>query len=74
MMKFPSRFAQRLPAIAMIAAVMAISGCQKEAETTSATDTQSTSTEATNSQASTAPVATETAATTDQQSKNRVLK
>ena len=73
MMKFPSRFAQRLPAIAMLAAVMAISGCQKEAETTSATDTQSTSTEATNSQASTAPVATETAATTDQQVKSSSL-
>ncbi len=71
MMKFPSRFAQRLPAIAMLAAVMAISGCQKEAETTLADDTQSTSTEATNSQASTAPVATE--ASTDQQVKSSSL-
>lgn len=73
MMKFPSRFARRLPAIAMLAAVMAISGCQKDAETTSATDTQSTSTEATNSQASTTPVATETAATSDQQVKSSSL-
>ncbi len=76
MMKFPSRFAQSLPAIAMLTAVMAISGCQKDAETTSATDTQSTSTEATtNSQASTAPVATETetAASTDQQVKSSSL-
>ncbi|WP_261862414.1 arylesterase [Psychrobacter sp. JCM 18900] len=73
MMKLPSRFAQRLPAIAMLAAVMAISGCQKDAETTPADGTQSTSTEATNSQASTAPLATETAATTDQQVKSSSL-
>ncbi|MDN3441947.1 arylesterase [Psychrobacter sp. APC 3279] len=73
MMKLPSRFAQRLPAIAMLAAVMAISGCQKDAETTSTTDTQSTSTEATNRQASTAPVAIETAASTDQQVKSSSL-
>ena len=73
MMKLPSRFTQRLPAIAMLASVIAISGCQKEAETIPADDTQSTSTEATNSQTSTAPVATETAATADQQVKSSSL-
>ncbi|MGP9544147.1 arylesterase [Psychrobacter sp. AOP7-B1-25] len=59
MIEFPTHFAQRLPAIAILAVVIAISGCQKEAETTAANDTQSTNTETTNSQTSTAPVATE---------------
>jgi len=67
MIEFPTRFAQRLPAIVTLAAVIAISGCQKEAETTAANDTQSTNTETTNSQTSTAPVATEAASSTEQQ-------
>ncbi|MGP9557936.1 arylesterase [Psychrobacter sp. AOP7-A1-24] len=68
MIKIPTHFAQRLPAIAILAVVIAISGCQKEAETTAANDTQSTNTETTNSQTSTAPVATEAASSTEQQS------
>lgn len=65
MMNLPFRFAQSLPAIVMLAAVMAISGCQKDAEPTAPTDTQST--DATNSQADTASVTTEAAAPADQQ-------
>ena len=50
MLNTPSRLAQRLPAIAMLAAVMAISGCQKETEPTTPnqpTDTQRSDTETT---------------------------
>ena len=67
MMNSPLRF---LPAIVTLAAVMAISGCQKETEpteSTNTTDTQSTSTEAANSQANTASVDAENAAPVDQQ-------
>ncbi|MGO2278992.1 MULTISPECIES: arylesterase [unclassified Psychrobacter] len=67
MIKIPTHFAQRLPAIVTLTAVIAISGCQKEAETTAANDTQSTNTETINSQTSTAPVATEAASSTEQQ-------
>ncbi len=65
MMNLPFRFAQRLTAIVMLAAVMAISGCQKDAEPTAPTDTQNT--EVTNNQADTASVTTEAAAPADQQ-------
>ncbi|WP_394213282.1 arylesterase [Psychrobacter piscatorii] len=65
MMNLPFRFAQRLPAIVILAAVMAISGCQKDAEPTAPTDTQNT--EVTNNQADTASVTTEAAAPADQQ-------
>ncbi|MGP4971792.1 arylesterase [Psychrobacter aquimaris] len=65
MMNSPFRFAQRLPAIVIFAAVMAISGCQKDAEPTDAPDTQNT--EATNNQADTASVTTEAVAPADQQ-------
>ena len=65
MMNSPFRFAQRLPAIVILAAVMAISGCQKDAEPTDAPDTQNT--EATNNQANTASVTTEALAPADQQ-------
>lgn len=65
MMNSPFRFAQRLPAIVILAAVMAISGCQKDAEPTDAPDTQNT--EVTNNQADTASVTTETVAPADQQ-------
>jgi acyl-CoA thioesterase-1 len=65
MMNLPFRFAQRLPAIVILAAVMAISGCQKDAEPTAPTDTQNT--ETTNNQADTASVTTEAAAPADQQ-------
>jgi len=67
MMNSPLRF---LPAIVTLAAVMAISGCQKETEpteSTNTTDTQSTSTESANSQANTASVDAENAAPVDQQ-------
>ncbi|MCG3877895.1 arylesterase [Psychrobacter sp. Ps6] len=65
MMNLPFRFAQRLPAIVILAAVMAISGCQKNAEPTAPTDTQNT--EITNNQADAASVTTEAAAPVDQQ-------
>ena len=65
MMNLPFRFAQRLPAIVTLAAVMAISGCQKDAEPTAPTDTQNT--EVTNNQADTESVTTEAAAPADQQ-------
>ena len=65
MMNSPFRFAQRLPAIVILAAVMAISGCQKDAKPTDAPDTQNT--EATNNQANTASVTTEALAPADQQ-------
>lgn len=65
MMNLPFRFAQRLPAIVILAAVMAISGCQKGAEPTAPTDTQNT--ETTNNQADTASVTTEAAAPANQQ-------
>ncbi len=67
MMNSPLRF---LPTIVTLAAVMAISGCQKETEpteSTNTTDTQSTSTEAATSQANTASVDAENAAPVDQQ-------
>ncbi|MDN5665669.1 MAG: arylesterase [Psychrobacter sp.] len=70
MLNTPSWLAQRLPAIAMLAAVMAISGCQKETEPTTPsqpTDTQRSDTETTNNQADTASVTTEAAAPADQQ-------
>ncbi len=65
MMNSPLRF---LPAIVTLAAVMAISGCQKETETTESTnttETQSTSTETTNSQANTTSVDTNAEVSTD---------
>ncbi|MDX2373498.1 arylesterase [Psychrobacter sp. PP-21] len=65
MMNSPLRF---LPAIVTLAAVMAISGCQKETETTESTnttETQSTSTETTNSQANTTSVDTNADVSTD---------
>jgi acyl-CoA thioesterase-1 len=65
MMNLPFRFAHRLPAIVILAAVMVISGCQKAAEPTAPTDTQNT--EVTNNQADTASVTTEAAAPVDQQ-------
>ncbi|MGP5202453.1 arylesterase [Psychrobacter aquimaris] len=65
MMNLPFRFAHRFPAIVMLAAVMAISGCQKDAEPTDAPDTQNT--EVTNNQADTASVTTEAVAPADQQ-------
>ena len=70
MLNTPSWLAQRLPAIAMLAAVMAISGCQKETEPTTPsqpTDTQRSDTETTNNQSDTASVTTEAAAPADQQ-------
>lgn len=65
MMNSPFRFAQRLPAIVILAAVMAISGCQKDAEPTDAPDTQNT--EATNNQANTTSVDANATAPADQQ-------
>ena len=70
MLNTPSWLAQRLPDIAMLAAVMAISGCQKETEPTTPsqpTDTQRSDTETTNNQSDTASVTTEAAAPADQQ-------
>ena len=70
MLNTTSWLAQRLPAIAMLAAVMAISGCQKETEPTTPsqpTDTQRSDTETTNNQSDTASVTTEAAAPADQQ-------
>ena len=66
----PSRLAQRLPAIAMLAAVMAISGCQKETEPTTPnqpTDTQRSDTETTDNQANTTSVDANADAPTDMQ-------
>lgn len=70
MLNTPSRLAQRLPAIAMLAAVMAISGCQKETEPTTPnqpTDTQRSDTETTANQANTTSVDTNADAPTDMQ-------
>ncbi|WP_348653570.1 GDSL-type esterase/lipase family protein, partial [uncultured Psychrobacter sp.] len=68
MLNTPSRLAQRLPAIAMLAAVMAISGCQKETEPTTPnqpTDTQRLDTETTDNQANTTSVDTNVDANAD---------
>ncbi|MGM8900280.1 arylesterase, partial [Psychrobacter sp. 1Y4] len=62
MMNLHFRFAHRFPAIVILAAVMAISGCQKDAKPTAPTDTQNI--ETTNNQADTASVTT---AAADQQ-------
>lgn len=70
MLNTPSRLAQRLPAIAMLAAVMAISGCQKETEPTTPsqpTDTQRSDTEMTANQANTTSVDANADAPTDMQ-------
>lgn len=70
MMNLPFSFAQRLPAIAMLAAVMAISGCQKETEPTTPnqpTDTQRSDTETTDNQANTTSVDANADAPTDMQ-------
>ena len=70
MLNTPSRLAQRLPAIAMLAAVMAISGCQKETEPTTPnqpTDTQRSDTETTDNQANTTSVDANADAPTDMQ-------
>ena len=70
MLNTPSRLAQRLPAIAMLAAVMAISGCQKETEPTTPnqpTDTQRSDTETTANQANTTSVDANADAPTDMQ-------
>ncbi|MGA6102525.1 arylesterase [Psychrobacter pocilloporae] len=70
MLNTPSRLAQRLPAIAMLAAVMAISGCQKETEPTTPnqpTDAQRSDTEMTDNQANTASVDANADAPTDMQ-------
>ena len=70
MLNTPSRLAQRLPAIAMLAAVMAISGCQKESEPTTPnqpTDTQRSDTETTDNQANTTSVDANADAPTDMQ-------
>ncbi|AOY44244.1 multifunctional acyl-CoA thioesterase I/protease I/lysophospholipase L1 [Psychrobacter sp. AntiMn-1] len=70
MLNTPSRLAQHLPAIAMLAAIMAISGCQKETEPTTPnqpTDTQRSDTETTANQANTTSVDTNADAPTDMQ-------
>ncbi|MDN5620519.1 MAG: arylesterase [Psychrobacter sp.] len=70
MLNTPSRLAQCLPAIAMLAAVMAISGCQKETEPTTPnqpTDTQRSDTETTDNQANTTSVDANADAPTDMQ-------
>ena len=70
MLNTPSWLAQRLPAIAMLAAVMAISGCQKETEPTTPnqpTDTQRSDTETTDNQANTTSVDANADAPTDMQ-------
>ena len=70
MLNTPSWLAQRLPAIAMLAAVMAISGCQKETEPTTPsqpTDTQRSDTETTANQANTTSVDANADAPTDMQ-------
>lgn len=70
MLNTPSWLAQRLPAIAMLAAVMAISGCQKETEPTTPnqpTDAQRSDTEMTANQANTTSVDANADAPTDMQ-------
>ena len=70
MLNTPSRLAQRLPAIAMLAAVMAISGCQKETEPTTPNqpiDAQRSDTEMTANQANTTSVDANADAPTDMQ-------
>ncbi len=70
MLNTPSWLAQRLPAIAMLAAVMAISGCQKETEPTTPNqpiDAQRSDTEMTANQANTTSVDANADAPTDMQ-------
>ncbi|ERL56488.1 Arylesterase precursor [Psychrobacter aquaticus CMS 56] len=62
-MNVSSRFARRLPIVAIVAVVMAISGCQKNSESA---DTQNTDIQTTNTQATTNPVTTEPTAPVNQ--------
>jgi len=50
-MKVSSHFSRHLPAVAMLTMALVVSGCQKDAEPTDATDSQNTSSQSTDAQA-----------------------
>ena len=50
-MKVSSHFSRHLPAVAMLTIALVVSGCQKDAEPTDATDSQNTSSQSTDAQA-----------------------
>lgn len=64
-MNISSRFARRLPVIAIMAVVMAITGCQKGSDESA--DSQNTDNQTTNTQTTTSSVPTETTAPVNQQ-------
>ncbi|PYE36438.1 arylesterase [Psychrobacter fozii] len=71
-MKVFPHFSRRLPAMAVLTIAVAISGCQKDAEPTDATDSQNTSSQntdvqAVNTQTDTSEVMTDAPVSTDQQ-------
>ncbi|MBH0063582.1 arylesterase [Psychrobacter sp. SZ93C1] len=71
-MKVFPHFSRRLPAMAVLTIAVAISGCQKDAEPTDATDSQNTSSQntdvqAVNTQTNTNQVATDAPVSADQQ-------
>ncbi|WP_413787035.1 arylesterase [Psychrobacter sp. NG27] len=72
MMKVSSHFSRHLPAVAMLTMALVISGCQKDAEPTDATDSQNTSSQSTdasiaNTQTDTSEVMADTPVPADQQ-------
>lgn len=70
-MKVSPHFSCRLPAVAVLTIAVAISGCQKDAEPTDATDSQNTDVQAVNTQTSiqtnTSQVTADATASADQQ-------
>lgn len=60
MMNVPSHFACRLPVVAILAATIALSGCQKDADTDMADDSQNTSSQTSQTTTQTADVKPET--------------
>ncbi|MBI0427627.1 arylesterase [Psychrobacter sp. NG27] len=71
-MKVSSHFSRHLPAVAMLTMALVISGCQKDAEPTDATDSQNTSSQSTdasiaNTQTDTSEVMADTPVPADQQ-------
>lgn len=64
-MNISSRFARRLPVIAIVAVIMTITGCQKGSDESA--DSQNTDNQTTNTQTTTGSVPTETTAPVNQQ-------
>ena len=59
-MKVSSHFSRHLPAVVMLTMALVISGCQKDAEPTDATDSQNTSSQSTDVQAANTQTSTQT--------------